>query len=292
MRVSVIIPAHNAERFVEACLDSLLASKYPRECFELICVDNASTDGTAGRVARYGGAVKLVREVKRGPAAARNAGLRAASHDIVAFTDADCVVDPGWLAALVAPVAAGEAEAAGGRILARRQAGTVERFGELVHDHAMAIEYYRPPYVITMNLAVRTELLRRIGGFNERWIRLEDVELAYRLLDAGARLRYQPEAVIHHHNRDSVATLAREGFLHGYYRPEFLRAHRDFITRYRERSAGQEPPRLPAERPPAATLLRPWQIQLLWRVFNAGKRAGEAAGRWFPPGGTAREAGA
>lgn len=291
MGVSVIIPAYNSEAAIKHCLDSLLASRCAGGPMELICVDNASTDRTAAMIDSYGPAVKLVRESKRGPAAARNAGLRAATRPIVAFTDSDCVVDSGWLAAIVAPIASGEADAVGGRILARRQAGTVERFGELVHDHAMAIEYYRPPYVITMNLAVRTDMLRSIGGFDERWIRLEDADLTYRLLDAGARVRYEAGAVIHHHNRDSLAKLAREGFLHGYYRPQFMQAYRDFIARYRERQAGQEPPRLPAEQPPAASELSPWQIRLLWRLFNTGKRAGEAAGRWFPPDGPA-EAGA
>lgn len=283
--ISIIVPAYNAEKCIGRCLDSLLASRYPRGSREVICVDNASSDQTASIVASYGPAVKLVRESRRGPAAARNAGVTAATQPIVAFTDADCAVDPGWLAAIVAPVAAGEADAVGGRILARRQAGAVERFGELVHDHAMAIEHSRPPYLITMNLATRAELLRSIGGFNERWIRLEDVELTYRLLDAGARLRYQPEAIVYHHNRDTVARLAREGFLHGYYRPEFLRTHRDFIARYRERHANQE--RL-AARPTAASQLRPWQIRTLWGIFNFGKRAGEVAGRWFPPDTAAR----
>lgn len=280
--VSVIVPAHNSSRSIRQCLDSLLESEYPRDRMELICVDNASTDHTSEILDGYSPVVKIVHESKCGPAAARNAGLRVAAHPIAAFTDSDCVVDSAWLRRIVAPLTAGHADAVGGRILARPQAGPVELFGEMVHDHARAIEYYRPPYLITMNLATRVDLLRSIGCFDERWIRMEDVDLTYRLLKAGARISYQCEAVVRHHNRDRLTRLAREGFLHGYHRAEFLRAHRDFIARYRERHSAQPPPESPRDQPPAASRLKPWQIGLFWRVFNSGKRAGEITGQWFP----------
>lgn len=280
--VSVIVPAFNSSRSIRPCLDSVLSSDFPPERMEVICADNGSTDGTAEIVESYGSAVRLVREATPGPAAARNAGLRAATGPIAAFTDSDCIVDRGWLRSLTAPVADGTADAAGGRILARPQAGPVEMFGELVHDHAKAIEHYRPPYLITMNLAVRTALLREIGGFDERWIRLEDVDATFRLLDAGARIAYVHGAVIRHHNRDTVWKLAREGFLHGYYRPAFLDRHRGFLSRYRESAPGPEPP-LAHDPPPAAGRLSERQIRLFWRIFNTGKRAGELTGRWFPP---------
>lgn len=61
-------------------------------------------------------------------------------------------------------------------------------------------------------MAAGVDLLRLIGGFDERWIRLENVEVTYRLLDAGASLAYVPGAVVHHHNRDTPWKLAREGY--------------------------------------------------------------------------------
>ncbi len=279
--VSVVIPAYNSETFLGRCLESVLGCDYPAELLQIICVDNGSRDRTAEIARRFAPAVQLVLESKRGPAAARNAGLRAARQSIVAFTDSDCVVDRAWLRRIVEPIQAKRASAVGGRILARPEAGPVERFGELVHDHAKALEYFQPPYLITMNAAMPRELLLSLGGFDERWIRLEDVELTYRILGSGHSLAYQPDAVIHHHNRDTLPRLAREGFLHGYYRGEFLRAHREFIRTYRERSPMAHP--APPVEPPAASSLRPWQVRLFWNIFNCGKKAGEVTGRWFPP---------
>jgi glycosyltransferase involved in cell wall biosynthesis len=256
---------------------------FPREQMEIICVDNASTDATARIVQSYAPALRLVSESKPGPAAARNAGLRAATFPLVAFTDADCTVDRDWLRNLVAPLQNNTADVTGGRILAREQAGVIERFGELVHDHAKAIEYYRPPYLITMNLATSKSLLLAVGGFNERWIRMEDVALSFQFLAHHARMAYVGSAIVRHHNRDSIRTLFREGFLHGYYRPAFLQSHRGFLEQYRQEIAQQAKPIEPKEIPPAARKLKPWQIDLLWKLFNAGKRAGEFVGKRRPP---------
>jgi glycosyltransferase involved in cell wall biosynthesis len=278
--ISVIIPAFNAERSIARCVESVLASSVTPDQMEVICIDNGSTDGTAVILRKYLPLIELLVEAKRGPAAARNAGLRAATREFTAFTDADCFVDPSWLTNIVAPLRAGAAEAVGGRILARPGAGSIERFGELVHDHERAIEIERPPYAVTMNFAARTDLLRSIGMFDERWIRLEDVDLSYRLLAAGNRIIYESNAIAYHHNRDTLLALIREGFLHGYYRPKFLRAHRKFIDEFIRNSERVSLDRLPSRRS-ESTPLEPWQISMYWAIFKLGKRAGEIAGRVF-----------
>ncbi len=278
--VSVIVPAYNCERWIRSCLDSILASGYPRELMEVICVDNTSTDSTPEILEDYRASVTIVRESKPGASAARNAGLRAASGPLVAFTDADCIVDPGWLLHIVEPVRQGVADAAGGMIRARPGADPVELFGELIHDHEKAITQSRPPYLITMNMSASLELLRSVGCFEERWMRLQDVDLSFRLLAAGGRFTYAPEAVVYHHNRDTLPALAREGFLHGYLRPRFFKVHGEFIRSYREKHPVQNlSPRL--ETPGAAGRLKPWRIALYRTVFEAGRKAGEIRGRVF-----------
>ena len=279
--VSVIVPAYNCERWIRPCLDSVLHSEYPRDLFEVICVDNASTDGTRAILDDYRGSVTVLREMKRGASAARNAGLRVASGPLVAFTDADCVVDRKWLRQIVEPVWRGTANAAGGRIRARPEARSVELFGALIHDHAKAITQSSPPYVITMNLAAPLELLRSVGCFDERWMRLQDVDLSFRILASGGRFAYAEDAVVYHHNRDTLSGLAQEGFLHGYLRPRFFEVHGEFIRAYRERNPPR-PPAPTAETPLAADLLKWWQIVLFQGVFDAGKKAGEMRGRLFP----------
>jgi glycosyltransferase involved in cell wall biosynthesis len=227
--VSVIIPARNAERTIGPCVDSLLALQYPAQRLELRVVDNGSTDGTAARLAAYREQLAIVREPRPGAAAARNAGLRGAAGEIVAFTDADCVVDPGWLAALVRPLRDPAVGIVGGTILALAPANPVERFGETIHDHRMAIEEYDPPYVITMSWASRVGVLRELGGFDERFRRCQDVELSYRALQAGYRFAFAPAAIVHHRNERDLRGLIGEGFTHGFHGVRVHKRHADFL---------------------------------------------------------------
>ena len=274
--VSVIVPAFNCERIIAECLDSILASEYPQDRFEVLCIDNASTDGTARVVDRYRESVTVLREEKRGASAARNAGLRAASGEIVAFTDADCTVDRHWLRNLIEPVRIGSASAAGGKILARPGANAIELFGELLHNHERAIRHSRPPYLISMNMAAPLDLLRSLDGFDERWLRAQDVDLSLRMLKAGVRFAYAEDAVIFHRNRSTLRELARLGYLHGVYRPALFQVHRDVVEEYR-RSRDTAPPF--AESAPAAEQLNPWRIRLYRAIFETGRKSGELRGR-------------
>ncbi|MDG4474568.1 glycosyltransferase family 2 protein [Thiovibrio frasassiensis] len=85
--VSVIIPTHNRAGFLSRAIDSVLAQTYSN--FELIVVDDGSTDATQALLASYGKALVTLRQENRGPAAARNAGIRAARHSLLAFLDSD-----------------------------------------------------------------------------------------------------------------------------------------------------------------------------------------------------------
>src|SRR6266446_2916282 len=118
-RASVIVAAYNAQATLSECLESLLQLDYPHSHLEVLCVDNASTDATARILARYDGRVRTLREPRRGPAAARNTGVRHASGEVVAFTDADCVVERVWLRHLVSPLRDPRVGVVGGRIRSR-----------------------------------------------------------------------------------------------------------------------------------------------------------------------------
>jgi len=282
VEVSVVVPVYNSERFIGKCVASLLSSNYNPSSFEIICVDNGSSDGSLRILRSFEPRIRVLVEPKRGPAAARNAGLREARGEFVAFTDSDCIVDPGWLAAMVRALRQGTVDAVGGRILARPEAGVIDRFGELVHDHQKAIEVFQPPYIISMNLAMGRDLLLSLGGFDERWLRIEDVDLSYRLLAAEKRLGYCNEAAIYHHNRDKLWTLAREGYLHGYFAAAFRKAYAGFVQSYRETHPA--PSEVPTSSAPEPGLgVGPVQRYLLWRVFHSAKRVGALVGRWSPP---------
>jgi glycosyltransferase involved in cell wall biosynthesis len=264
---TVVVPAFNAAATIEECVRSLLALRYPRELLELVVVDNGSTDETQAVLAPHSDRVALIEESRRGPAAARNAGIRHARGEVVAFTDADCTVDPDWLRELVEPLRDSEVGIVGGRILARAGANEAELFGETIHDHHASILVWRPPYVITMSWASRRAVLEEVGLFDETLRRVEDVDLSYRIGRAGRRLVYRPEAVVYHRNERSLLGLAREGWQHGFYAPPVLARHAAYIAEARDwpQQAQLAPGRpLPAR---------------YGRAFRAGKRVGRTMGR-------------
>lgn len=275
--VSVIVPVYNGERTIEDCIRSLLALDYPKEKLELLVVNNASTDRTPEVLCCYDSALRIVCEKKRGPAAARNKGLVHARGEVVAFTDADCVVDHSWLRHLVAPLQDHHIGIVGGRNLAKRPANFVEKFGERIHDHNAAINLYRPPYVITMNWASRLKVLAEFN-FDEALRRGEDGDLSYRILQAGYGFFYQPDAVIYHQNESTLAGLFREGVLHGFYAVPVIRKHEALVGQLGHRRFHR------ASYGALVSSLRNYfrgedpESSICAFVFNVGKKIGKAIG--------------
>jgi len=93
MKISVIVPVYNEERYIAACLDSLVRQSVPAD--EIIVVNNNSTDSTSAIVKKY--PVKIINEKKQGMISARNRGFNTASYEIIARTDADTVLPPDWI---------------------------------------------------------------------------------------------------------------------------------------------------------------------------------------------------
>jgi glycosyltransferase involved in cell wall biosynthesis len=267
--VSVIVPVYNGERTIGDCVESIFALSFPRNDVELLLIDNASSDGTSTILDRYRDRAVILHEAKRGPSSARNCGLRHATGDIVAFTDADCVVHRDWLSRIIAPLHDPVVGIVGGTILAMKPCNAVEEFGERIHDHQMAIEYYSPPYAITMNWASRRSVLEKVGPFDEELLRCEDCDLAYRVVEAGYRIVHEPRAVVYHRNERSLAGLLAEGYAHGYHSIPLLKKHEEFVRTFVANSA-------PRSRAAAQKALM--NEALYWQVFNFGKAAGKMIG--------------
>jgi glycosyltransferase involved in cell wall biosynthesis len=208
--ISVIVPVYNGARTIESCLESLLRQDYPADRYEIIVVDNGSSDDTAAIVSRY--PVRLLTCAERGPSPARNAGIAHSRAQVVAFTDADCVVDPAWLVELASGYADPAVGGVGGPILAYdlAQRSAVELFCDeqspLVNYGGGEGEFL--PYLFTANASYRRPLVESVGGFNALLVTAEDVDLAWRVqCETGARLAYAPEATVYHHHRATVKDL-------------------------------------------------------------------------------------
>jgi O-antigen biosynthesis protein len=229
-RVSVVVAVYNGAETLDQCIQSLRVLEYPGPEPELIVVDNGSRDGTLALLDRHRDRVTVAHERRRGAAAARNTGVRQASGEVVAFTDADCVVDSAWLRHLVQPLRDPRVGIAGGTILSAEPRTTVTLFGERIHDHHKAIQVYRPHYAITMSWASRREVLQRLGGFDESFLRAQDVDLAYRIQQTGLTLSFVPEAIVYHRNERTLRGLFHEGFVHGMYGVLIHKTHQAFVA--------------------------------------------------------------
>lgn len=217
VRVSVVVPAYNAERTIDRAILAILDQDYPAERYELIVVDNTSTDRTPAILARFAPRARSLREGRRGASAARNSGIRAARYPFIAFTDADCIPDRSWLRELVAaatgPLAA---DFVGGRIVAHAPRSAIETFVESLMDQERAVRFYHPPSAVTANLIVRRELLHTVGLFDESLRRGQDVDLSYRAyFRHRATFSYAERAVVRHVNPRTLPALFRKGVQHG-----------------------------------------------------------------------------
>ncbi len=214
---SVVVPVYNGATTVSSCIDSICALDFPADRHEIIVVDNQSSDATPEMLRSYEGRITILHEPKRGAAAARNCGIRHAQGSVIAFTDADCIVDRAWLAHITAPLADHRVGIVGGKILSRRPCNAVELFGETIHNHDQAINVFKPPYVISMSWASRKDVLESCGLFDESLLRGQDCDLSYRIHNAGYVLVYEPGAIIYHRNERTLCGLFNEGYVHGFW---------------------------------------------------------------------------
>ncbi|MBI3096985.1 MAG: glycosyltransferase [Planctomycetes bacterium] len=214
-RVSVVIPTFNRRELLSRCLDALAHQTLPPDQFEVIVVDDGSTDGTAARLEERvaSGPMRLLALVQAnaGPAAARNRGIAATRAPIVAFTDDDAVPGPGWLAAGLAALDDPTVSAVEGRVTP----GEGARIG--LFDAWLANE--SGGRFVTCNMFYRTVVLRTVGGFDERFREAfrEDSDLAFHCLDRGFTIRFVPEAVVEHPPRPAGWTkFLRQARLYRY----------------------------------------------------------------------------
>ena len=227
-RVSVIVLNHNGERIIAKCLDHLLAQTF--EDFEIMVVDNNSTDASLAIIEPYlgTGRLSIVRASRNlGVAGGRNLGMRHVQGSIIAFIDNDGFADPGWLAAAVKAiesdprigVAASVVFFAGRQIILNGAGGTVNLQG-YGGDHCFNVpyEFARMPrrvlYAMGCGMVARAEVLKRIGPLDEKLFNYyDDTELGIRTWKSGYEVAVAPDAFIDHGFGHSDRILGNKIFL-------------------------------------------------------------------------------
>jgi len=193
--VSIIIPVFNAERYIDQCLSALLNLDYPKDKYEIIIVDNGSTDKTVEIVARY--PVKSFVLPKVTISQLRNFGGVQAKGDIFAFIDADCVAPSLWLKKSTEFLENEKIGAVGSWYQLPSKTSFLERVWN-AHMSSRRLKMGDIDWVPSGNLIVTKSVYHKIGGFNETLTTSEDIDICQRIHLSGACVFTHPElAVIH-----------------------------------------------------------------------------------------------
>jgi cellulose synthase/poly-beta-1,6-N-acetylglucosamine synthase-like glycosyltransferase len=206
----VIVPVRDGESTIASCLDSILATDYPADRREILVVDNGSTDSTPALIQTR--AVRYLHEPKRGVSNARNQGIAQSSGEILAFVDADCVVEPQWLTELVRPFEDVEVGSVAGDLQHTPPTTAAERQAVRMLGNWQRFAFTsNPAYPITANAAYRRDVLDRIGAFDPHMTRAQDVELGLRFQErSGLRLAYAEHATARHRHRSTQRGFFRQ----------------------------------------------------------------------------------
>jgi len=232
--VSVVIPTYNMRDLLRDAVESLFRQSYPVDRYEIIVVDNSSTDGTGELIQSLQQVspcpLHYYRKQNDGPGASRNLGIAKARGSIIAFTDSDCVADPGWLKNGAAKMADGVGIVQGKTLPNPSQP-------RITLHRTMNITWEDGLYQ-TCNIFYLKEILDRVGGFSPDFCGLdmlgtprwggEDTDLAWRVKKQGWKSFFADDSVIYHH----VFPLSLFSLLFGsYYRngivplPHLIRRH-------------------------------------------------------------------
>jgi cellulose synthase/poly-beta-1,6-N-acetylglucosamine synthase-like glycosyltransferase len=226
MEISVVVPARNAARTIGRCLEGLLEQNAPSDLYQVIVVDDGSTDDTR-RVVQEAG-VELIAQPHEGPAAARNRGVVASKGEIVLFTDADCVPAGTWIQEMVRPFDDPEIVGVKG-VYRTRQRGIVPRFVQLEYEERYELMARQRwiDFIDTYSAGYRREVFLAEGGFDTRYpnASVEDQELSFRMAELGHKMIFNPGAAVYHQHPETLTAYFARKFNIGYWKVKVLRRH-------------------------------------------------------------------
>ena len=210
-RVSVVVASYNGASTLKTCLQSLERLNYPD--YEVILVDDGSTDATQSIAATFPGVRNLRHERNQGLGVARNTGIDAATGEIVAFTDSDCRADEDWLHYLVGDLLRSPFAGIGGHNFlppddSPTAAAVMVSPGGPAH---VMLNDRVAEHIPGCNMAFYRWSLKEIGGFDPIYRRAgDDVDICWRLQQRGYRVGFSPAGFVWHYRRNTVRAYLRQ----------------------------------------------------------------------------------
>ena len=238
LKFSVVIPTYNEEKCIGECLTSIQNGSVLPD--EIIVSDGLSTDKTVEIASKYG--AKIVINQRRHAAGGRNAGIRASKGDVVVFIDADCIADVDWLKEIKFAFENEDIDGLGTFIEPAFPANIYEEFWGTLSLQLLMTYGDEPYYVthktlneafITASCAYKRRLLYELKGFSNYFgNNAEDIDLCWRAIDVGAKLKYVPAAKIIAHSPQNLEGIRKKSFRNGVSSSKLQKVYSDSLINF------------------------------------------------------------
>ena len=229
MKLSVIIPCYNVASTIAIQLEALASQKWSQP-WEVIVVDNKSTDNTVAIAELFKQKIPSLRiidaKAKQGAAYARNVGASVAKAEALAFCDADDEVAPGWVAAM-------------GEALAKYDFVTGRSLHDKLNEPWVVTNYGSPdgfcivenpylPFAISCNIGVKRSVHQSVGGFDENFVMIEDIDYSWCIQEKGIQIQQLPEAIVHYRLRKNLKMVCQRSWGVGIYEALLYKKHKNY----------------------------------------------------------------
>lgn len=231
--ISVIVPAYNAEKTLSQCLSALAAQSIPAERYEVILVDDGSTDETRKIPEEFD--VKCIYQKNQGPATARNRGVESAQGSIILFTDSDCIPQPDWIEEMIRPFSDLDVIAVKGAYKTSQNDLTAKFVQiEFEERYRLLLNNEYIDMIDTYSAAFRKSAFLSLGGFDASFPEAnnEDTDLSYKMSQLGKKMIFNPNAIVEHLSHpDSLKRYAILKFWRGYWRMVVYKRYPDKMVK-------------------------------------------------------------
>jgi len=210
--VSIIVPVYNNEKIIGDCIEALLGQDYPKDRYEVIIIDNNSTDKSAEIIKSYPVQYALEDTIQTSYAA-RNRGVKSSRGEILAFLDADCIAEKDWLKKGAGGFAEDNIGCVTGEVKSTKPQNYVEEYlcKKDVFSQKSSLNNFFLPRVVTANTFYRRDVFNKIGFFRERWVSGGDADFGWRMqLETAYKVKFISDAVVFHKHRSTLESMFKQ----------------------------------------------------------------------------------